>query len=350
MSTHITIGMDLGDRDHFVIVLDAAGNEINCTRLINTKVALKRFFQPYSGATVAIEAGTHSPWISRLLEELSCQVYVGNPYKLRVIWDSTDKSDERDARMLAMIARLEPRLLWPIRHRDENAHNDLEVIKAREMLVQSRTKLTNHVRSAIKGIGERLPSCSTASFATRAADLIPLALQPALMPLLKTIAQMTDTIRALDKQIKTLSLERYPQTRCLQQVQGVGPLTALAFVLTIETPERFVKSRMVGPYLGLTPRRDQSGAIDKQLRITKAGNVYLRKLLVNCAHYIIGPFGADSDLRRHGLAIAARGGKNARKRAAVAVARKLAVLLHRLWISEQEYIPLHTRRKVKMVA
>ncbi len=350
MSTHITIGMDLGDRDHIVIVLDAAGNEIKCARLINTKVALKRFFQPYSGATVAIEAGTHSPWISRLLEELSCQVYVGNPYKLRVIWDSTDKSDERDARMLAMIARLEPKLLWPIRHRDENAHNDLEVIKAREMLVQSRTKLTNHVRSAIKGIGERLPSCSTASFATRAADRIPLALQPALMPLLKTIAQMTDTIRALDKQIKALSLERYPQTRCLQQVQGVGPLTALAFVLTIENPERFVKSRMVGPYLGLTPRRDQSGAIDKQLRITKAGNAYLRKLLVSCAHYIIGPFGADSDLRRHGLAIAARGGKNARKRAAVAVARKLAVLLHRLWISDQEYIPLHTRRKVEMVA
>ncbi len=350
MTTHITIGMDLGDRDHIVIVLDADGNEIKCARLINTKVALKRFFQPYSGATVAIEAGTHSPWISRLLEELGFQVYVGNPYKLRVIWDSTDKSDERDARMLAMIARLEPKLLWPIRHRDVNAHNDLEVIKAREMLVQSRTKLTNHVRSAIKSIGERLPSCSTASFATRAADLIPVALQPALMPLLETIAQMTDTIRALDKQIKALALERYPQTRCLQQVQGVGPLTALAFVLTIEDPQRFVKSRMVGAYLGLTPRRDQSGAIDKQLRITKAGNVYLRKLLVSCAHYIIGPFGADSDLRRHGLAIAARGGKSARKRAAVAVARKLAVLLHRLWISEQEYIPLHTRRKVVMVA
>ncbi|MDJ0854705.1 MAG: IS110 family transposase [Desulfobacterales bacterium] len=343
MKNHITIGVDLGDRHHIAVVLDPNGNQLEATKLINTKVALKRFFQPYDGATVAIEAGTHSPWISRLLESLGCTVYVGNPRKLRVIWDCTDKSDLRDARMLAMIARLEPKLLWPIRHRDINAHNDLEVIKAREMLVQSRSKLINHVRSAIKGIGQRLPKCSAASFANKASGQIPSALQPALIPLLETIAQITDKIRALDKRINVLALERYPHTHWLQQVQGVGPVTALTFVLTIEDPARFAKSRMLGPYLGLTPRRDQSGQTEKQLPITKAGNALLRKLLVNCAHYIIGPFGADSDLRRHGLAIAARGGKNARKRAAVAVARKLAVLLHQLWVSEQNYVPLHSR-------
>ena len=170
------------------------------------------------------------------------------------------------------------------------------------------------------------------------------------MPLMDIIAQMTERIRAFDKQIATLSTERYPQVRWLQQVQGVGPVTALTFILTIEDPGRFAKSRMVGPYLGLPPRRDQSGAVNKQLRITKAGNVYLRKLLVGCAHYIIGPFGPDSDLRQHGLAIAARGGKNARKRAAVAVARKLAVLLHRLWVSEQVYVPLHARQKAQRAA
>ena len=350
MKDTITIGMDLGDRYNVVVVLDADGEQILCDKVVNTKVALKRFFQPYEGATVAIEAGTHSPWISRLLEEIGCQVYVGNPHKLRVIWDSTDKSDARDARMLAMIARLEPKLLWPIRHRDVSVHNDLEVIKARDMLVQSRTKLINHVRSAVKGCGERLPTCSAECFANRVVDLLPEALRTALMPLLETIAQMTDRIRALDKWINTLAAERYPQTRWLQQVPGVGPVTALTYILTIEDPGRFAKSRMAGPYLGLTPRRDQSGVIDKQLRITKAGNVYLRKLLVGCAHYIIGPFGPDSDLRRHGLAIAARGGKNARKRAAVAVARKLAVLLHRLWVSEQVYVPLHARQKAQRAA
>ena len=350
MQSHITIGMDLGDQNHIAAILDTDGQEILCAKLPNTKESIKRFFQQYTGARVAIEAGTHSPWISRLLEELGCQVYVGNPYKLRVIWDSTDKSDERDARMLAMVCRLEPKMLWPVRHRDERAHNDLEVIKARNILVQSRTKLVNHIRSVVKGTGERLPKCSTGSFGNRAINLLPKPLLPALKPLIDTVSDITSRIRKLDKQIEELILDQYPEAQLLRQVQGVGPVTALAFILTIEDPGRFVKSRMLGPYLGLTPRRDQSGDTDKQLPITKAGNVYLRKLLVGCAHYIMGPFGPDSDLRRHGLAIASRGGTNARKRAAVAVARKLSVLLHRLWVSNQVYVPLYTSIRVKQVA
>jgi len=350
MKKHITIGMDLGDKNHIAVVLDHNGNEMECIQLKNNKISLRRYFQRYLGATVAIEAGTHSPWISRLLKELGCQVYVGNPYKLRVIWDSTDKSDERDARMLAMVCRLEPRLLWPIHHRSESAHNDLETIKARNMLVQTRTKLINHVRSAVKTTGQRLPKCSAASFAGRAINLLDKSMLPALEPLIDTIAQISDRIKKLDKHIERLAIERYPESEVLQQVQGVGPLTALAYVLTIEDPGRFAKSRMVGPYLGLTPRRDQSGDIDKQLPITKAGNSYLRKLLVGCAHYIIGPFGPDCDLRRHGLKIAARGGKNARKRAAVAVARKLSVLLHSLWVSGQEYEPLYCSVKLDKAA
>ena len=350
MEKHITIGMDLGDKNHIAVVLDGQGNEIECMQLKNNKIALRQFFKRYKGATVAIEAGTHSPWISRLLEELGCRVYVGNPYKLRMIWDSPDKSDERDARMLAMVCRLEPRLLWPIHHRSESAHNDLEMIKARNMLVQTRTKLINHVRSVVKATGQRLPQCSAASFAGRAINLLDKSLLPALEPLIDTIAEISDRIKKLDKQIDNLAAERYPETEVLQQVSGVGPLTALAYVLTIEDPGRFAKSRMVGAYLGLTPRRDQSGDIDKQLPITKAGNGYLRKLLVGCAHYIIGPFGPECDLKRHGLKIAARGGKNARKRAAVAVARKLCVLLHSLWVNGQEYEPLHCSVKLNKAA
>lgn len=350
MEKHITIGMDLGDKNHIAVVLDGEGNEIECIQLKNNKISLRRIFRRYSGATVAIEAGTHSPWINRLLEDLGCRVYVGNPYKLRMIWDSTDKSDERDARMLAMVCRLEPRLLWPIHHRSESAHNDLEMIKARNMLVQTRTKLINHVRSVVKATGQRLPQCSAASFAGRAINLLDKSLLPALEPLIDTIAEISDRIKKLDKHIDNLAAERYPETEVLQQVSGVGPLTALAYVLTIEDPGRFAKSRMVGAYLGLTPRRDQSGDIDKQLPITKAGNGYLRKLLVGCAHYIIGPFGPECDLKRHGLKIAARGGKNARKRAAVAVARKLCVLLHSLWVKGQEYEPLHGSVKLNKAA
>ena len=341
MSEHITIGIDLGDRHHIIVVFDDKGNEIACKRIANTKLALQKYFQAYPQATVAIEAGTHSPWISRELQSLGLRVYVGNPRKLRLIWDSHDKSDQRDARILAMVCRVEPRLLWPIEHRNAQAYHDLELIKARDMLVQTRTKLINHVRSVVKSQGERLPGCSAASFARRVAGLLPAQLSDALCYLLETIADITRRIVDLEHKIEQLSKQRYPETQHLRQVAGVGPVTALTYVLTIEDPNRFRKSRMVGAYLGLTPRRDQSGASDKQLRISKAGNSYLRRLLVTGAHYILGRFGPDCELKRFGLAIAARGGKNAKKRAAVAVARKLAVLLHRLWASQQCYEPFY---------
>ena len=162
---------------------------------------------------------------------------------------------------------------------------------------------------------------------------------PALDPVFDTIAQVSLKIREMDSKIIQMCQQQYPEAERLQQVPGVGPVTALAYVLTLEKFKRFNKSRQVGPFVGLTPRRDQSGEADKQLPITKAGNKYLRQLLVGSAHYIIGPFGPDSRLRRHGLSIAARGGKNARKRATVTVAHKLAVLLHQLWSSGQKYEP-----------
>lgn len=341
MEETITIGIDLGDRHHLVVVLDGDGTELECVKISNTQAAVRGYFQAYRGAKVALEAGTHSPWVSRLLEEMGLQVYVGNPRKLRLIWDSIDKSDERDARMLALVCRVEPKLLWPVRHRNVQAWRDLEVIKARDVLVQSRTRMINHVRAVVKASGERLPGCSSGSFAKKAAAFLPEPLSEALAPVIRTIAELTQRIGLLERQIAQLSAQRYPEAVDLQQVPGVGPVTALAYMLTLEDPSRFSRSRMVGPYLGLTPRRDQSGATDKQLRISKAGNGYLRKLLVNCSHYILGPFGPDCRLRRYGLAIAARGGKNAKKRAAVAVARKLAVLLHRLWVSQGQYEPLY---------
>jgi transposase len=341
MNTNITIGMDLGDKYHIAVVFDSEGREVDVAKVNNTKAGISKYFQSYKGSTVSIEAGTHSPWISRLLKQMDCQVYVGNPRKLRFIWDSTDKSDERDARMLGMVCRIEPRLLWSIRHRSSQAHADMAMIKSRYMLLKTRTKLINHARGVVKSNGERLPSCSSAYFAKRCAAHVPADLWPALEPIFDTIAQVSARITELDAKIAHMCRHQYPETQQLQQVSGVGPVTSLAYVLSIEDPARFIKSRQVGPFLGLTPRRDQSGGTDKQLHISKAGNKYLRQLLVGGAQYILGPFGPDSHLRRHGLAIAVRGGKNAKKRAAVAVARKLAVLLHRLWASGQSYGPLY---------
>lgn len=339
MRDHITIGMDLGDKFHLAVVFDEDGNELDITTVVNTKADISKYFKRFKGASVAIEAGTHSPWVSRLLEQIGCRVYVGNPRKLRFIWDSKDKSDERDARMLGMVCRLEPRLLHPLQHRGSQAQADRVMIKSRDILVRSRTKLINHARGVVKTNGERLPKCSSDSFVKRCTKHIPKGLWPALEPLLFIIGQLSEQIHELDAKINQMCMQHYPEAKRLQQVPGVGPVTALCYVLTIEDPIRFRKSRQIGPFLGLTPRRDQSGDTDKQLRITKAGDKYLRQLLVGSAHYILGPFGPDSLLRRHGLAIAARGGKNAKKRAAVAVARKLAVLLHRLWTSKQDYDP-----------
>ena len=339
------IGMDLGDKQHLAVVFDETGNEMDVKKIGNTSKQVQKFFGRHPEANVIMEAGTHSAWISRLLTSMGHNVLVGNPRKLRVIWDADDKSDERDARILGLMYRLEPRLLHPIFHRSEQSQADLAVIKARCQLVETRSKLIVHIRSVVKGVGERIPSGSAEVFARRAVEHMPETLREALMPLVEVIKHLNDQIAELDHRIERMCRDRYPETEKLRAIAGVGPITALAYVLTLESPDRFEKSRDVGAFLGLVPRRDQSGQTDKQLPITKAGNMYLRKLLVNCAHYILGAFGPDSDLRRYGLHLAERGGKNAKKRAVVAVARKLAVLMHRVWADNNEYIALYKQMK-----
>jgi transposase len=221
----------------------------------------------------------------------------------------------------------------------------MALIRSRQALVGCRTQLVNHVRGTVKSFGGRLPKCPARSFHKNAAEHIPDALLPALGPILEQIGSLTERIRDYERQLETISEEHYPETDLLRQVEGVGPLTALTFVLTLEDPYRFEKSRSVGAYLGLVPARDQSGESDPQKRISKEGDEMLRRLLVGSAHYILGPFGSDSDLRRHGEKIASRGGKNSKKRAAVAVARKLSVLLHSLWVSGELYDPLYSTHR-----
>jgi transposase len=290
---------------------------------------------------IAIETGTHSPWVSRVLADCGHEVIVANSRKLRLIYENPSKDDKVDAMYLARLARVEPALLSPVQHRSLSAQKDLALLRSRDVLVAARTQLINHVRGLVKSVGSRLPACSTSVFAKRISGLTPESLKPALLPVLGEIASLTDRIKALDGQIQVLADESYPQTKLLRQVPGVGPITSLAFVLTLEDPNRFRKSRTLGPFLGMTPGRKQSGDSDPQRRITRCGDRDLRRLLVNAAHYILGPFGADCDLRRFGLRIASRGGKIAKKRAIIAVARKLAILLHHLWRSGEVYEPLY---------
>lgn len=336
------LGLDLGDKHSHLTMLDQHGDLIEETRLPTSAVSFRRKFSGLPSALIAMEVGTHSRWASHLLRELGHEVLVANARKLRAIYDNPRKTDHADAETLARLVRIDPKLLSPIRHRSPRAQADLAVLRSRDALVRSRTLLINHVRGRVKSSGARLPACSAASFAKKVAGSIPEQLRPAVLPILDTIGSLTQQIRGYDRQIETLCDMQYPDTRPLRQVPGVGALTALAFVLTLEEPTRFARSREVGPAIGLVPRRDQSGDRDPQLSITKSGNAFLRRLLVGSAHYILGPFGPDCDLRRWGLQLAERGGKNAKKRAIVAVARKLAVLLHRLWKTGEIYDPFYS--------
>ena len=337
----LVIGLDLGDQSSHLAILDQDGESIEETRLPTTRAAFQRKFSSLPPSRIAMEVCAHSRWASHLFKELGHEVLVASARKLRAIYTNPRKGDRVDAETLARLTRLDPSLLSPIHHRSPQAQADLAILRSRDALVRSRTLLINHARGIAKSSGAPLPSCSAGSFPAKVATFIPEALRPALLPLLDTVASLTQQIRAYDRQIQSLCQTQYPESQLLRQVAGVGYLTALAYLLTLEDPSRFRKSREVGPALGLIPKQDQSGDRDPQLRITKTGNAYLRRLLVGSAQYMLGPFGPDCDLRRWGLQLAERGGKNAKKRAVIAVARRLAVLLHRLWKTGESYDPFY---------
>lgn len=336
----ITIGIDLGDRWSRYCVLDRAGTVLEEDRVRTTEEGFTERFRR-AAARVVVEAGTHSPWVSRLLESLGHQVIVANARKVRLIYESDRKNDKLDARMLARLGRLDVSLLCPIRHRSAEVQVDLAVVRGRNAMVAARTQLVNSVRGMVKAVGGRLSRSTTAAFAQQALPQVPEALKPALAPLLKSIGVLSEQIRRYDEQIERLAERKYSETRLLRQVKGIGPLIALTYVLTIEDPTRFQRSRDVGSFLGLRPKQCESGDSSPQLGISKGGNSHLRWLLVQAAQYTLSRLAPDSRLRRWGLALTVRGGKNAKKRAVVAVARKLAVLLHRLWVTGEVYEPLY---------
>lgn len=342
----LTIGIDLGDKKHSCCVLDAQGGILAEFTLANNREALQKLSRTHPAARIIIEVGMQSPWISRLLQSLGHEVIVANARKVRAIYQNERKSDQTDARMLARIGRMDSSLLHPITHRNELQQRDLLQIKLRDALVRQRVNLISSVRFMLKSLGLRLASPGTSVFSKHARAQLEekdASLLPIIEPTLQVLDMLNEKIRGLDRQIDTLCEQAHPQTRRLRQIPGVGPITALAYALIIGEPQRFTRSRDVGPYLGLVPRRDQSGALDKQLAISKTGDSYLRRLLVGAAHYILGPFGPPSDLREHGLHLAARGGRGAKNKAVVAIARKLAVLLHALWQSGSDYQPVRTR-------
>ena len=346
----LTIGLDVGDRSSLYCVIDGKGEVILEARVATRPEALKETFGRMPRSRMALETGTHSPWISRLLSELGHEVIVAHARDVRLIGESRRKDDKIDARTLARLGRVDPQLLSPIQHRSAEGQADLSVIRARYALVRTRTGLICAARGLTKSFGERIRGRNPKAFRAEMGETLSPQLRVALTPLLHALETMTERIREYDDQIEKLAEEKYPEVALLKQVKGIGTLIALTYILTLEDPRRFRKSRDAACYVGLQPGRRNSGQSEPQLHITREGDSYLRMVLVQGAQHILGPFGEDSDLRRWGLKLAERGGKNDKKRAIVAVARKLAVLLHHLWISCEAYEPLHNVRKRRPAA
>ena len=336
----LTVGVDLGDQWSNYCILGLSGETLGEGMFRTRRQEVGEFFEGLATSRVVVEVGTHSAWVGEVIAGFGHEVLVANPRLMDGSKRRRRKNDRIDAEKLARLGRMDPKSLHPIQHRSTEVREDLLVLRAREALVESRTKLISAVRGLVKSMGARVSNCSSPSFSQKAAAEIPDEVRETLQPLLRLIATLSDEIKTFDRRIDKLAAEKYMHTQLLRQVVGVGPVTALGYVLTLETPLRFARSRDVGPYLGLVPRQEDSGDSQPQLGISKAGDRMVRKLLVGSAHYILGPFGPDTDLRRFGMRLCERGGKNAKKRAAVAVARKLAVLLHRLWVSGEVYEPL----------
>jgi transposase len=339
----LTIGLDLGDQTTRYCILDEAGNVVSEEQVPTTKVGLEWLFAKMPASRIAMEVGTHSPWISRCLAGMGHEVIVANAHRVKLITQSVRKNDRIDARQLARLARVDPKLLSPIRHRGEAAQKDLAVIRARAELMEARTQLINSVRGLVKPMGERLKKCDADQVSAELGAGLSEGAQVVIGPLLKAVEAISEQLGKYDEQIAEMA-KRYPEGKLLQQVYGVGPLIALTYVLTLEDAQRFRHSRDVGPYLGLTRKQRDSGESQPELGISKTGDRLLRSLLVQGAHCILRKGAPDSDLRTWGLEKMGSGGKRAKKRAIVAVARKLAVLLHHLWATGEVYDPQYNRK------
>jgi transposase len=343
----ITIGMDLGDKTSRYCVLGRNGELLSEGSVATTRKGMTQKFAGMRRCRVAMEVGTHSPWLSRWLASLGFETIVANARQVELISRNSRKNDRMDAQLLARLARVDPQLLRPIRHRSEQAQADLMTIRIRAALVEARTSLVNAARGFAKAQGDRLPACDADAMGVEKMEALPAEMRESLRPLLEQVESLTEKIQESDAKIEQIARTQYPETELLRQVSGVGTLIALTFVLTVEDRDRFRKSRDVGCYVGLRPKQSESGQSQPQLRITKEGDRYLRQLLVQGAHCILSRRGPDTDLKRWGLKLAERGGKNAKKRAIVAVARKLAVLLHRLWVCGEVYEPLRNSQAAR---
>lgn len=350
----IYVGMDVSQKTFEVFVIQGEKCSQKTLKIANSKESISKFFSklPVHDCVVILETGTHSHWMSELISSLGAEVIVADARKLRFIWGSENKSDARDAEMLARIGKFDRKLLYQTRPLTREEQEDLLLVKIRGALIKKRTAMVNEIRGWLRSIGEDDCGLTPENMSKEFYQRLSPKLKKMFAPYIKVLAQLHAQIRQYDKLLEK-ECAKHPETKIMRQVNGVGPITALTFFLLVRDPKRFKDGRQLSAYFGLVPRRDQSGEIDKQLGITKAGNHLMRTTLVQAANYILGHFGEDCDLREFGLRICARGGTIARRKAKVAIARKLCSVLLTLWKnSDISYDPhfIHQKKKQAKIA
>ena len=337
MNNCITIGMDLGNRNHKIVAVDDRCQIAFKLEIANSREALEPFFRKYAGSTVAMETGTCCRWISALARDCGCDALVGNARKLRMIWQSSQKNDWKDAQMIAQVAKTSRELFHPVDLRDDEHHNLVQLIALRAAHVRQRTQSINSIRGMCKTMGYFIPKCD-AEYFSKHLDRVPGSEMWKFAPLLERLGNLDEVIREYERKISDYADVHFGgKVALLMTVPGVGIITASAYVAYAAKPDRFGRARDAGCYFGLTAGQDQSGEIDKPKHITKAGSEVVRSLLTQSANNILRESAADNALKRYGLRICSRGGKVSRRKAKTAVARKLAVIMMAMLQSGKPY-------------
>lgn len=354
MECDTIIALDVSDRTAKVCVMGKiAGRKhiIEQTTIQMTKDA----FRAYLGAKnpswpVVFETGTHCRWMENTVKSLGMKPIVANPARMRMMSESNTKNDRNDARELAQMALADVDLLHPVSLRGETCQQMLRLLKARDAMVAVRTKFVNQLRGFAKSMGFRLPGCSARKVGRLDKTQWPDDFEAVAWPIMDVLETLELKIKAYESQIRKLasSPELEAKIDRVREVYGIGLLSGCALVASIDAnPERFSKARDAGAYFGLVPKQRQSGEMDMQCHITMAGSEYVRNLMVESAQIALRDGAKDTDIKLKGLRICERGGRIARRKAVIAVARCLVVTaVALLKHPEREYVPLSEKGRL----
>jgi len=328
-------GMDLHQWHTDVCVLGDDGVVQERARFLTNRERLERFFRGRKPMRVVMEAGGSSPWVARLVESCGHEVLVCNPRNVRVIAESTLKTDERDAETLARLARLDEGVLGSVRPRSEEAQQLRNELKVRGALVETRTKLINTTRGILRAMGYVVHGGSSRKFTGRVRQMeLPDELARTVMPLLSQIDSVSEEIGRCEEKLQE-RVKEMPEVRLLEEIPGVGPIVALYFVASVDDPDRYLSPRNVASFFGLRPVMRSSGKRSYYGRITRHGDPEMRRLLIQAAHALMRS-NTRCRLQDWARDLEARKGK---AKAMVALARKLAVLMVRLWRAGEVFEP-----------